>query len=256
MENAERYEIKVEALTKRFGEFVAVSGIDLEIRRGKVFALLGPNGSGKTTTVRMIAALLWPDSGNARVAGYSVATQPLEVKKRIGILPDASALFSRITLWEHLIMEGLVRGLSRTVTEARAEDLLRYLDLWDRRHVFADEGSMGMRKKLGIALALIHAPDIVILDEPFEGLDPISATKIRDLLRATVSKRGTTLLITSHLLALLETLIDDVAIISAGKIVHRCSAAEIREKGGTLESLYLDVIKDKDNNPEVMTWLV
>ena len=248
--------IWAEGLTKKFGDFVAVSGIDLEIPKGKVFALLGPNGSGKTTSVRMLAALLWPDGGDAVVAGYSVVKQPLQVKAKIGILPDASALFSRITLWEHLIMEGLVRGLTRPETESRATDLLRYMDLWERRHAFADEGSMGMRKKLGIALALIHAPEIVILDEPFEGLDPISAAKIRDLLRATVSKRGTTLLITSHLLALLETLVDHIAIISDGEIVSRTTLAEIQESGASLESVYLEAFRDTEHDPEAIAWLV
>ncbi|MDJ0842434.1 MAG: ABC transporter ATP-binding protein [Acidobacteriota bacterium] len=248
--------IQIQGLVKRYGDFTAVSGIDLNIPDGCIFALLGPNGSGKTTTVRMLTGLLWPDEGDALVGGCSVRSDPRGVKRRIGVLPDGDALFPRITLLEHLRMEGLVRGLSEDETERRAEDLLRYLDLWEKRHVYADEGSVGMRKKLGIALALIHGPDVLVMDEPFEGLDPIAAARARDLVAATAVKKGTTVFLTSHLLALLDGLVDEVALISEGHIVRRSTVADMRLRGETLQSMYLAAFRAGSSMEEVPAWLV
>ena len=148
------FEIETQNLTRRFGEFTAVRDINLQITKGTIFGFLGPNGAGKSTTVRMITGLLEPTSGEAFVAGNSILSSPIEVKRKIGVLPENLALFESLTIWEHLMMVGPIYGLSRNQTEQRAEQLLKYLDLWPTRHSYVDEASHGMRKKCSLAMAL------------------------------------------------------------------------------------------------------
>lgn len=173
------FEIDTQNLTRKFGDLVAVRDVNLQISKGTIFGFLGPNGAGKSTTVGMLTGLLRPTSGEALVSGASIVSSPLEVKKKIGVLPEDLALFEALTLWEHLMMVGPIYGLSLHETEQRAEQLLKYVDLWPSRHTYADEASHGMRKKCSLAMALIHNPQVLFLDEPFEGIDPVSSRNIR-----------------------------------------------------------------------------
>ncbi|MFH1845261.1 MAG: ABC transporter ATP-binding protein, partial [bacterium] len=181
--------IETRGLVRRFGDKVAVDGIDLAVPRGSFFGFLGPNGAGKTTTVRMLTGLLAPTAGEALIDGRSIEQDPVAIKQQIGVVPDSLALFDRLSLWEHLTMVGRIHGLSQTETESRGQELLTLLGLWDDRGVYAVDASHGMRKKTALAIALLHAPELLFLDEPFEGIDPIAGKVLRDLLRR-LSRRG------------------------------------------------------------------
>ena len=243
------FEIEARALTRRFGDFTAVDAIDLAIPRGAIFGFLGPNGSGKSTTVKMLTGLLQPTSGEALVTGAAVTTAATEVKRRIGVLPETLALFDALTIEEHLRMAGPVYGLSAAETETRAEQLLRFLDLWDQRRTFADQGSFGMRKKTALALALLHNPRVLFLDEPFEGIDPATARNIRDLL-VTIAAKGVTIFLTSHILEIVSRLVTQVAMIRGGRIVFSGAMSEI---GDRLEQIYFENIESQKAGP--LEWL-
>lgn len=230
--------ITLRGLTRRFGEKTAVDAIDLEIAPGTFLGFLGPNGAGKTTTVRMITGLLAPTAGDAEIAGHSIQREPVAVKRQIGVVPDTLALFDRLSLWEHLTLVGQVYDLSRTEAESRATELLQMLSLWDDRATYAVDASHGMRKKLAIAIALIHAPRILFLDEPFEGIDPIAGKVLRDLLRR-LSRSGTTIFLTSHILEVVERLVDRLTIIVKGRIVLDDSLAALRHDGRSLEEIFI-----------------
>ena len=230
-------EIETHKLSKTFGDLVAVRNLELRIPKGTLFGFLGPNGSGKSTTVKMLTGMLRPTSGEVFISGRSVVNSPLEVKKRIGVLPEELALFESLTIWEHLLMIGPVYELSRKETASRAEQLLVYLDLWQARHTYVEEASSGMRKKCSLALALLHNPEILFLDEPFEGIDPVSARKIKDLLLVMVGK-GITVFLTSHILEVVERLVKSFAIIVGGEIVCSQTMEETLLSGDTLEDLF------------------
>ncbi|MEP6920099.1 MAG: ABC transporter ATP-binding protein [bacterium] len=233
------FEIETQNLTRRFGKFIAVRNVNLQIPKGTIFGFLGPNGAGKSTTVRMLTGLLEPTSGDALIAGNSILSSPLEVKRRIGVLPENLALFEALTIWEHLMMVGPIYGLSRNQTQQRAEQLLKYLDLWPTRHSYVDEASHGMRKKCSLAMALIHNPQVLFLDEPFEGIDPVSSRSIKDLLTLMAGK-GVTVFLTSHILEVVERLVESFALIISGEIVCSQTVAETLSSGRTLEDLFFE----------------
>lgn len=230
--------IRIEGLTKRFGDKEAVAGIDLTVPEGSFFGFLGPNGAGKTTTIRMVTGLLAPTAGDAFLAGHSITQDPFEAKRSIGVVPDDLALFDRLSLWEHLTMVGRIYQLDAAETERRAGDLLNVLGLWEDRGTFAGDCSHGMRKKLALALALIHNPRILFLDEPFEGIDPLAGRVLRDLLQR-LSQRGTTIFLTSHILEIIERLVDRVAIIVDGSIALETTLEQLRGEGRTLEDAFV-----------------
>lgn len=232
-------EIETQNLTRKFGELVAVRDVNLQIPKGTIFGFLGPNGAGKSTTVKMLTGLLRPSSGEAFIGGASILTSPLEVKKKIGVLPEELALFGALTIWEHLMMVGPVYGLSRNETEQRGEQLLKYLDLWQSRHTYADEASHGMRKKCSLAMALIHNPQVLFLDEPFEGIDPVASRNIKDLL-VLMAGKGVTVFLTSHILEVVERLVESFAIIVGGEIVRSETMEETARRGQTLEDLFFE----------------
>lgn len=246
--------IALRGLSRRFGEKVAVDGIDLDIARGAFLGFLGPNGAGKTTTVRMITGLLEPTAGDAEIAGHSIRRDPVAVKRLIGVVPDSLALFDRLSLWEHLTLVGQVHDLSRTETESRATELLQLLGLWDDRATYAIDASHGMRKKLALALALIHAPRVLFLDEPFEGIDPIAGKVLRDLLRR-LSRSGTTIFLTSHILEVVERLVDRLTIIVKGRIVLDDALAALRQDGRSLEDIFIAAAGDGANADVELNWL-
>lgn len=234
-------QISAEGLTKSFGKLVAVNDLNLKIPRGTIFGFLGPNGSGKSTTVKMLTGLLKPDSGDALICGTSVTKSPLEVKKQVGVLPEDLALFNAVTIWEHLIMAGAVYELGRKETEKRAQEVLQYLDLWPNRDTSVDQASTGMRKKCALAMAVLHNPPILFLDEPFEGVDPVSSRNIKDLLQL-IAEKGGTVFITSHILEVVERLVESFAIIVSGEIVCSQTVAETLSSGRTLEDLFFDAV--------------
>src|SRR5688572_5023565 len=231
------FEIETHNLSRKFGELVAVRDLNLQIPKGTLFGFLGPNGSGKSTTVRMLTGILPPTSGEVFIGGRSVIASPIEVKKRIGVLPEDLALFESLTIWEHLLLVGPVYGLTRTETERRAEELLVYLDLWQGRHTYVDEASSGMRKKCSLAAALLHNPQVLFLDEPFEGIDPVSSRNIKDLLLLMAGK-GVTVFLTSHILEVVERLVQSFAILVDGQIVCSQTVEETLRSGDSLEDLF------------------
>ena len=173
--------ISCRGLTKQFGAVTAVDSLSLEVARGKICAFLGPNGAGKSTTVKMLSGLLVPSSGQATVCGFDVATHSLEIKRRIGVLPESLGLFDDLTIAEHLLLTARIYGLDTPQSQARIEQLLRVLGLTEGRNTFAGYGSHGMRKKTAFAMALLPNPEVLFLDEPFEAVDPATSKIMRDM---------------------------------------------------------------------------
>jgi ABC-2 type transport system ATP-binding protein len=241
--------ISCDHLTKRYGELTAVDGVSFELGRGEVCALLGPNGAGKSTLVKMLCGLIAPDAGSATVAGYPIAAETRELRRHIGVVPDTLALFSELTIEEHLAMSGPIYGLDRRTTTSRCEQLLRVLGIYDTRHTFAKDCSHGMRKKTALAMALLHSPSVLFLDEPFEGIDPVSAETIRRQLR-WMSARGITVLLTSHILSLVEGVADRLMLLRAGRLAWNSPISEIRAK---IEDLYFELAEAPAT--EELTWL-
>jgi ABC-2 type transport system ATP-binding protein len=230
--------IEAQGLTKRFGDFEAVKDLTLSVPTGTIFGFLGPNGSGKSTTVKMMTGLLQPTAGDASVNGLSIARQPLEAKRIIGVLPEGNALFHSLSIWEHLMLCGSIYGIPKPEAEARAQQLLELLDLWPQRETYADQTSFGMGKKCSLAMAVLHNPKVLFLDEPFEGIDPVSSRNIKDLLLLLV-QRGVTIFLTSHILEIAEQIIQNFAIIVDGKIA--CQQAMVETDN--LEALYFQHVE-------------
>jgi ABC-2 type transport system ATP-binding protein len=226
-------------LTCRYGEFVAVDRLTLDIPAGSICAFLGPNGAGKSTTVKMLTGLVAPTSGSATVAGLDVVRDALQLKKRIGVLPENLGLFDDLTVEEHLDLTGAVYGLTRQETRDRTAQLLRVLHLEHGRKTFASRCSHGMRKKTSLAMALLPNPQVLFLDEPLEAIDPVTARTITDLL-VTLSQRGITVFLTSHILAAVEQFATRVVLIRKGVVAWNSTVAELP---GTLENLYFDLVE-------------
>jgi ABC-2 type transport system ATP-binding protein len=233
--------IEITGLTRRFGDFVAVHDLNVHVPKGDIFGFLGPNGSGKSTTVKMLTGILKPTAGDAFIDSLSIRKSPLEIKRKIGVLPEDLALFDSLTIWEHLQMAGPIYGLSRNETESRAEQLLSYLDLWSDRHTYVEQSSFGMRKKCALAMALLHNPKVLFLDEPFEGIDPVASRSIKDLL-IHMSGKGITIFLTSHILEVVERLVHSFALIVHGEIVCSQTVEETIESGRTLEDIYFQYV--------------
>jgi ABC-2 type transport system ATP-binding protein len=210
--------IETSGLTRRFGDLVALHPLSLRVEAGEICAFLGPNGAGKSTTVKMLTGLLPPSAGCARVGGADAATESNTVKRLAGVLPENLGLFDSLTVEEHLTLCGRVHGLTAAETGARAADLLHLLGLAKARNMFAEDCSHGMRKKTALAMALMHNPGVLFLDEPFEGIDPVTAHSIRELL-IWLASRGVTVFLTSHILAIVERLATQVVLIRAGEVV-------------------------------------
>ncbi|MGW4039118.1 ABC transporter ATP-binding protein [Streptomyces sp. NPDC004778] len=233
--------VRVQGLWKRFGEQVAVAGIDLELPAGKFIGLVGPNGAGKTTTLSMVTGLLRPDMGKIEVAGHDVWTDPVEVKSRIGVLPEGLRLFERLSGRELLAYNGRLRGLPGDEVDKRATQLLDVLDLAGSQHKLVVDYSTGMRKKIGLAAALLHNPEVLFLDEPFEGVDPVSAQTIRGVLER-YTRSGATVVFSSHVMELVESLCDWVAVMAAGRIKAQGTLAEVRGDAPSLQNAFLELV--------------
>lgn len=226
------FPIRTRALTKRYGDFVAVDGLDLEVRSGEIFGLLGQNGAGKTTTILMLLGLTEPSGGTARVVGLDPARRPLEVKRHVGYLPDAVGFYGDLTGRENLRYTGRLNGLSRDEIETRIEHVLEQVGLAGRADTATDTYSRGMLQRLGIADALLKDPDVLILDEPTTSIDPIGVVEILELLRSLVRDRGMTILLSSHLLTQVQSVCDRVGIFASGHLIGIGTVAELAERFG------------------------
>jgi ABC-2 type transport system ATP-binding protein len=259
--------IDTEDLTRRFGDLVAVDRINLRVDAGQFFGFLGPNGAGKSTTIKILTGLLAPTSGRIRLLGLDLASDGVEVKRQIGVVPEGLALFDRLTGAEYLTFVGRMYGLDRATTARRTEELLDFMQVADRPKTLIADYSHGMQKKLALAAAVIHAPRILFLDEPFEGVDAIAAGTLKAMLQRMIT-RGATIFLTSHVLEIVERLCSHVAIIHKGQLVAHGSIEELRagveaRTGApgerlTLEQIFLNVVGADTRPPgsgEELSWL-
>src|SRR5580704_2409784 len=245
--------IEVRGLRKSFGEKQAVAGVDLDIAAGSLAGLVGPNGAGKTTTLSMMTGLLRPDAGRIVIKGLDVWADPVAAKAVIGVVPAEARLFERLSGEEVLEYAGRLRGLPAAEARSRAAQLLEMLDLAaDAKRLVADY-STGMRKKAALGCALIHNPPVLFLDEPLEGVDPVSGDVIRRLLTRFVGS-GSTVLFSSHVMELVEQVCDHVSIIDKGKIVVTGTIDEVRG-GKTLQRAFIDLVGPRAADEEVLSWL-
>ena len=233
--------IAVRDLRKVYGNKAAVDGLSLTVPRGCFFGFLGPNGAGKSTTIRMLTGLIPPNSGSIELLGMPMPTAGLEIKKRIGLVPDESLLFDRLTGSEFLEFVGRMYGLARPVARERAQGLLGLFELEESGRKLIAEYSKGMRKRVAMAASLIHHPELFLMDEPFEGVDAVGARLMKDILVDQV-QRGATVFLTSHVLEVVERLCDRVAIIHEGKIVTEGTLDELRAGSETLEDVFVRVV--------------
>jgi ABC-2 type transport system ATP-binding protein len=245
--------IEVQNLRKLYGEKAAVDGLNLTVPRGCFFGFLGPNGAGKTTTIKMLMGLATPTSGNIALLGLQMPEQALEIKQLIGLVPDESLLFDHLTGGEFIEFVGRIYGLDRAVARERAHELMDLFELHGNERKLITEYSKGMRKRVAMAAALIHRPQLYLMDEPFEGVDAVGARLMKDILLEQV-RHGATIFLTSHVLEVVERLCDRVAIINEGRVVREGSMAELREGSETLEDAFVRVV-GVDRNAETLDWL-
>ena len=249
--------IETRSLRRLFGETAAVDGIDLAVPSGSFYGFLGPNGAGKSTTIKCLTGLLRPSSGTMRILEIDPVRDPVGVKRRIGVVPEDLALFDRLTARETLVFVGQVHGIAAGELARRIDELLELMALADARDTLVADYSHGMRKKLSLAAALLPAPKVLFLDEPFEGIDAIASRQIKDLLHSFVS-RGGTVFLTSHILEIVERLCDHIGVIAQGKLVAQGTLAELkagRVGGGTLEEIFLGLVGARDNYVASLDWL-
>ncbi|TXK17781.1 ABC transporter ATP-binding protein [Homoserinibacter sp. GY 40078] len=244
--------LAVTGLTKYFGDSPAVDGIDLEVKPGSFFGVVGPNGAGKTTTLSMLTGLLRPDAGVVRVFGLDVWDNPALAKRTIGVLPDRLRLFDRLTGAEFLHHAGTLRGLDRMTTSQRAADLAVAFGLEHSLHRLVSDYSAGMTKKIALAAAMIHAPRLLVLDEPFESVDPVSTSRVLDVLRKFTAAGGTVVL-SSHSMELTESVCDAIAVIVDGRVLAEGPTAELLE-GRSLEERFVE-LAGGEAAVEGMEWL-
>ena len=234
--------IQLIQLTKRYGKFTAVDNIDLVVPSGELFGFLGPNGAGKTTTFRMIAGILRPTSGTVEIGGVDVSRSPLEAKSRLGFIPDRPFVYDKLTGGEFLRFAAALYGQQGAAVERRIDELLDLFELTRWKDELTESYSHGMRQKLIISGALVHRPEVIVVDEPMVGLDPKSARLLKDLFRQFVA-RGGTVLMSTHTLEVAETMCDRIAILHGGKIVAHGTMAEVQEQTASedlgLEDLFL-----------------
>jgi ABC-2 type transport system ATP-binding protein len=247
--------IETHWLTRYFDDFCAVDGIDLRVERGTFYGFLGPNGAGKSTTIKMLTGLLAPSGGRILVLGKDMLDprESLEAKSRVGVIPEDLALFDNLTAREYLTFVGRMHLLPRETTRSRIDELLSLLDLHNDEKKLTLEYSHGMKKKLALAAALLPNPDLLFLDEPFEGVDAVTSRVIRDLLGGFVA-RGSTVFLTSHVLEIVEKLCTHVGIIVKGALVEQDSLAAIR-RGGSLEDRFLEKVGADPEATQKLRWL-
>ncbi|MBD8012793.1 ATP-binding cassette domain-containing protein [Microbacterium sp. Re1] len=244
--------IRIRGLVKRFGDSVAVDDVDLTVPAGSFYGLVGPNGAGKTTTLSIIAGLLRPDAGTVHISGIDQREKPLEAKRVMGVLPDRLRTFDRLTGRQLLYYYGQLRGLDRAVIEKRTADLARAFDLSEALSRVVSDYSAGMTKKVMLAGALIHSPRVLVLDEPFEAVDPVSSGVILDILRSYVAHGGTVIL-SSHGMDLVERVCSRVAVIVGGEVLAEGTIDEVRA-GQTLTQRFIE-LSGTGGEVEGLEWL-
>ncbi|GAA5229438.1 ABC transporter ATP-binding protein [Arthrobacter cryoconiti] len=232
--------LSLRGLTKRFGAKTAVNAINLDVPAGSFYGLVGPNGAGKTTSLSMATGLMRPDAGTAQVLGVDVWRHPLEAKRLMGILPDGVRLFDRLSGEQLVTYAGLLRGMDKETVASRVKDLLEALDLAKDAGTLVVDYSAGMTKKIALASALIHAPKLLVLDEPFESVDPVSSANIRDLLTDYVASGGT-VIVSSHVMDLVQRMCDHVAVIAGGNVLAAGTVESVRD-GMSLEEKFVELV--------------
>jgi ABC-2 type transport system ATP-binding protein len=247
--------IETIGLTRRFGDLCAVDGIDLHVVKGTFYGFLGPNGAGKSTTIKMLTGLLAPTAGRMRLLREDLGDleRARAVKARVGVVPENLGLFENLTAREYLTFIGRMYQLPRATIRERTDELLTMMDLAREERKLAMEYSHGMRKKLALAAALLPNPELLFLDEPFEGVDAVASRVLRDTLKRSV-ERGATVFLTSHVLEIVEKLCTHVGIIARGKLVHEESMADLRAKG-SLEERFLEVVGADQLERQKLSWL-
>ena len=245
--------VRTTSLTRRFGDFTAVTDVNLTVAPGQFFGFLGPNGAGKSTTIKMLTGLLAPSSGSIEVLGQNLTSDTVALKRQIGVVPEGLALFGRLTAPEYLTFVGRMYGLDAATTRQRSAELLDFMSLAGESKKLITDFSHGMQKKLALAAAVIHGPKVLFLDEPFEGVDAIAAGTLKAMLQGMIA-RGATIFLTSHVLEIVERLCTHIAIIQRGALVAQGSLEELRagveaqHPGGgstqkaTLEEIFLNVL--------------
>jgi ABC-2 type transport system ATP-binding protein len=248
--------IETSGLTRDFGKFRAVNELNLSVEAGRFYGFLGPNGAGKSTTIKMLTGLLAPTAGAMRILGedLSDSRRALAVKRRIGVVPENLALFDNLTAREYLTFVGRMYLLPRDTVRTRSDELLAMMDLAHEEKKLTLEFSHGMKKKLSLAAALIPNPDLLFLDEPFEGVDAVASRVLRDTLKQCVH-RGATVFLTSHVLEIVEKLCSDVGIIAQGKLVHQGTMEELKRDGSSLEDKFLAVVGGDAQEIQKLSWL-
>lgn len=249
-------------LTRTFGDVTAVRDVNLSVDAGRFFGFLGPNGAGKSTTIKMLTGLLAPSAGTVEIAGLDMATQSLEAKRLIGVVPEGMALFGRLTGFEYLRFVGRMYGLSNAKASERADELLDFMRLADEPKKLVTDYSHGMQRKLALAAAVIHGPRILFLDEPFEGVDAVAAGMLKSMLHNMID-RGVTIFLTTHVLEIVEALCSHVAIIDKGQLVAQGSLEELRSgvaRDGsevpTLEQTFIRIVgEDNASAQQELSWL-
>jgi ABC-2 type transport system ATP-binding protein len=247
--------IEAAGLTRVFGSKYAVDKLDLKVETGKFYGFLGPNGAGKSTTIKMLTGLLAPSGGSMRILGEDLANEDRarEVRRRIGVVPEHLGLFDNLTGREYLTFIGRMYLLPAETVRARCDELLGIMGLLGEEKKLTLEYSHGMKKKLALAAALLPAPDLLFLDEPFEGVDAVSSRVLRDVLRSCV-KRGATVFLTSHVLEIVEKLCTDVGIIANGKLVYQATMDEVR-RSGSLEEKFISAVGGDQIETQRLSWL-
>jgi ABC-2 type transport system ATP-binding protein len=253
-----------EGLTRRFGELTAVRDVNLSVAPGQFYGFLGPNGAGKSTTIKMLTGLLAPTAGRIQILGLDLATHLVEVKRQIGVVPEGMALFGRLTGSEYLNFAARMYGLDRKTAAQRAAELLDFMSLADQPKTLITDYSHGMQKKLAMAAAVIHGPQVLFLDEPFEGVDAVASGTLKTMLQKMVS-RGVTIFLTSHVLEIVERLCTHVGIINDGQLVAQGSLEELRTgvvagngqatSKVSLEEFFLRTIGGSASATQELSWL-
>lgn len=245
--------VQVRELRKVYGGTAAVDGLTLSVPRGCFFGFLGPNGAGKTTTIRMLMGLAPPTSGEIEILGLPMPAKAVDIKQRIGLVPDESLLFDHLTGPEYTEFVGRMYGLDRPIARERSRELMALFQLDGNDRKLISEYSKGMRKRVAMAAALIHGPELFLMDEPFEGVDAVGARLMKDILLDQV-RSGHTVFLTSHVLEVVERLCDRVAIVNRGRLVIDESMAALRSGSETLEDIFVRVV-GADRGAEALDWL-
>lgn len=247
--------IRTRELTKYYDDFHAVKSVDLQVESGCLYGFLGPNGAGKSTTIKMLTGILKPSSGAVELLGGDPwdSRQGIDIKKRIGVVPEDLALFDNLTAREYLTFVGRMHSLDKQTIVDRGEELLGLLKLEGVEKKLTIEYSHGMKKKLALAAALLPNPSLLFLDEPFEGVDVVTARVIRDLLTDYVAN-GSTVFVTTHVMEIVERICTHVGIIAKGQLVEQCSLNELRQKT-TLENRFIELVGATDDETPNLSWL-